>query len=121
MQRRDERARFAANPAETRMDVRCEKCQTEYELDEARLKPSGVTVKCTQCGHMFKIRKRAITNVGAPPASEQRQRPSSSKQPVGDATVVRAPSAAELSALEKDDTTVDRDRNWLIRLDNGEQ
>src|SRR3954470_23122703 len=46
------------------MDVRCEKCQTEYELDEARLKPGGVTVKCTHCGHMFKIRKRAITNVG---------------------------------------------------------
>ena len=40
------------------MDVRCEKCQTEYELDEARLKPGGVTVKCTNCGHMFKIRKR---------------------------------------------------------------
>ena len=35
------------------MDVRCEKCQTEYELDEARLKPSGVTVKCTHCGHLF--------------------------------------------------------------------
>src|ERR1700754_3931698 len=48
------------------MDVRCEKCQTEYELDEARLKPGGVTVKCTNCGHMFKIRKRAITNVGTP-------------------------------------------------------
>ena len=48
------------------MDVRCEKCQTEYELDEARLKPGGVTVKCTNCGHMFKIRKRANTNVGVP-------------------------------------------------------
>src|SRR5688572_8605952 len=46
------------------MDVRCEKCQTEYELDESRLKPGGVTVKCTNCGHMFKIRKRANTNVG---------------------------------------------------------
>ena len=49
------------------MDVRCEKCQTEYELDEARLKPGGVTVKCTNCGHMFKIRKRTITNVGTTP------------------------------------------------------
>jgi predicted Zn finger-like uncharacterized protein len=37
------------------MDVRCEKCLTEYELDEARLKPGGVTVKCTQCGHTFKV------------------------------------------------------------------
>src|SRR6476659_6344787 len=52
------------------MDVRCEKCGTEYELDEARLKPGGVTVKCTNCGHMFKIRKRAPTNVGGTPPPE---------------------------------------------------
>src|SRR5205085_3831465 len=51
------------------MDVRCEKCQTEYELDEARLKPGGVTVKCTNCGHMFKIRKRSNTAAGAPAVS----------------------------------------------------
>src|SRR5215470_6925902 len=65
------------------MDVRCEKCQTEYELDEARLKPGGVTVKCTNCGHMFRIRKRTITNVGTPPAVRDntvtRKRPVSSK------------------------------------------
>jgi predicted Zn finger-like uncharacterized protein len=59
------------------MDVRCEKCQTEYELDESRLKPGGVTVKCTNCGHMFKIRKRTPTNVGLPAVSDQRPRPDS--------------------------------------------
>ena len=66
------------------MDVRCEKCQTEYELDEARLKPGGVTVKCTNCGHMFRIRRRTTTNVGAapPPALEPRQR-TSSPRPIG--------------------------------------
>ena len=66
------------------MDVRCEKCQTEYELDEARLKPGGVTVKCTNCGHMFKIRKRAITNVGlaAPSASsaDRKRAPTSARR-----------------------------------------
>jgi len=41
------------------MDVRCEKCGTEYELDESKLKASGVTVKCTSCGHMFKVRRRS--------------------------------------------------------------
>src|SRR5579864_5876929 len=63
------------------MDVRCEKCQTEYELDESRLKPGGVTVKCTNCGHMFKIRKRTPTNVGLPTV-DARTRPASGKQPV---------------------------------------
>src|SRR3954451_21784106 len=67
------------------MDVRCEKCQTEYELDESRLKPGGVTVKCTNCGHMFKIRKRANTNVGV--ASQ-----ASSATPVVSAVSLEAPT-----------------------------
>ncbi|MBK9072732.1 MAG: zinc-ribbon domain-containing protein [Myxococcales bacterium] len=37
------------------MDVRCDQCQTVYELDDARLKPGGVTVKCTQCLHIFRV------------------------------------------------------------------
>ena len=62
------------------MDVRCEKCQTECELDESRLKPGGVTVKCTNCGHMFKIRKRTPTNVGLPAVSDAaRPRPFTSR------------------------------------------
>src|SRR3989442_945753 len=40
------------------MDVRCENCQTAYEFHEARVKDGGVTVKCTQCGHIFKVRRR---------------------------------------------------------------
>ena len=56
------------------MDVRCEKCGTEYELDEARLKPTGVTVKCTNCGHMFKIRRRPTTNVSTPPVAGTSER-----------------------------------------------
>ena len=124
------------------MDVRCEKCQTEYELDESRLKPGGVTVKCTNCGHMFKIRKRTITNVGTPPIAPgappiprdgneiTRRRANSSKQPLGGGHP-GAPGAMGKSrgdSLFEDDarqladdapTTVDR--QWLIRLENGEQ
>ena len=91
------------------MDVRCEKCQTEYELDEARLKPGGVTVKCTNCGHMFKIRRRPTTNVGTP--AEPRPRTQSQSQ----STKTRADSIAGEAA----DETVDR--QWLIRLENGDQ
>lgn len=92
------------------MDVRCEKCQTEYELDEARLKPGGVTVKCTNCGHMFKIKKGVATAAPPAPAPEPRSRPHTSKQPFG---------------LRDDDQTLATDaapdRQWLIRLENGEQ
>ncbi len=45
------------------MDVRCEKCGTEYELDEAKVTEVGVTVKCTSCGNLFKVRRKA----GSPP------------------------------------------------------
>jgi predicted Zn finger-like uncharacterized protein len=95
------------------MDVRCEKCQTEYELDESRLKPGGVTVKCTNCGHMFKIRKRAPTNVGqatmqdaATPGPRPHRVSSKNDVPENLSDVPSGPNS---------------DRQWLVRLENGEQ
>src|ERR1700760_4687287 len=109
------------------MDVRCEKCQTEYELDESRLKPGGVTVKCTNCGHMFKIRKRTPTNVGLPTVSQpnepvQRTRSSSANE----APTVRAPVPRADSVLGdgtpsamSDQGSGPTERNWLLRLRDG--
>jgi predicted Zn finger-like uncharacterized protein len=37
------------------MDVTCDKCRTEYEFDESLISESGTTVKCTNCGHLFRI------------------------------------------------------------------
>jgi predicted Zn finger-like uncharacterized protein len=42
------------------MDVRCERCKTEYEFDESRITPSGLAVQCTTCGHVFKVKKKAL-------------------------------------------------------------
>lgn len=39
------------------MDVRCSQCGVEYEFDDEKVKPTGVTVKCTSCGHVFKVRR----------------------------------------------------------------
>lgn len=41
------------------MDVRCDKCGTEYEFDDARVGGQGVTVKCTNCGFVFKVHKES--------------------------------------------------------------
>ena len=46
------------------MDVTCEKCQTEYEFDDALVSEIGTSVRCTQCGHRFKVRRP--TGGGAP-------------------------------------------------------
>lgn len=37
------------------MDVVCDHCKTEYEFDDALVSERGTTVKCTNCGHQFKI------------------------------------------------------------------
>jgi predicted Zn finger-like uncharacterized protein len=116
------------------MDVRCEKCQTEYELDEARLKPGGVTVKCTNCGHMFKIRRRTITNVGAPPVTRDtgapRPQPSTARPSPPAIPVAAGPPAMprpdsifddDARQIGPDEAPTAVDRQWLIRLENGEQ
>ena len=41
--------------AHAHMDVTCDRCSTEYEFEEALVSPRGTTVKCTQCGHLFKV------------------------------------------------------------------
>jgi predicted Zn finger-like uncharacterized protein len=37
------------------MDVRCEKCQAEYTLDETLVSPTGTAVRCTNCGFVFRV------------------------------------------------------------------
>ncbi|MFO0547644.1 MAG: zinc-ribbon domain-containing protein [Polyangiaceae bacterium] len=46
------------------MDVTCERCNTEYEFDDALVSEQGTSVRCTQCGHRFKVRRSDA--VGAP-------------------------------------------------------
>lgn len=38
------------------MDVSCPRCATDYEFDDALVSERGTTVKCTNCGHQFKVR-----------------------------------------------------------------
>ncbi len=37
------------------MDVTCPACNTRYEFDAALVSSKGTTVKCTNCGHQFKV------------------------------------------------------------------
>jgi predicted Zn finger-like uncharacterized protein len=37
------------------MDVRCTRCGTEYEFDDALISERGTSVRCTQCGYQFKV------------------------------------------------------------------
>lgn len=37
------------------MEVRCSTCATEYEFDDALVSARGTSVKCTNCGHQFRV------------------------------------------------------------------
>jgi predicted Zn finger-like uncharacterized protein len=39
------------------MDVTCDRCGTDYEFEETLVSTRGTTVKCTSCGHLFKVYK----------------------------------------------------------------
>ena len=40
------------------MDVRCDRCQTEYELEDESVAERGASVQCTTCGHTFVVSRR---------------------------------------------------------------
>jgi predicted Zn finger-like uncharacterized protein len=42
------------------MDVRCERCRAQYVFDDEQVTPSGLTVQCTNCGHVFKVKKKEL-------------------------------------------------------------
>jgi predicted Zn finger-like uncharacterized protein len=45
------------------MDIRCERCATEYEIEEAQIPEAGLTIKCATCSHIFKV----LRGMAAPP------------------------------------------------------
>ena len=75
------------------MDVRCEKCLTEYEFDDAKVTEAGVTVKCTTCGFVFKVKRKLAPTPAAP-----------------------APRSDEFSP---EASAIDRVREWKIRQPHG--
>src|SRR4051794_22844716 len=49
------------------MDVRCDRCQTEYELDDDSVSDAGASVQCTTCGHTFVVGRNGVPiDIGTP-------------------------------------------------------
>src|SRR5688572_22550804 len=48
------------------MDVRCERCQTEYELEDSSVSEAGTQVQCTVCGNTFLVTRPAGAGAADP-------------------------------------------------------
>ncbi|MCS6912389.1 MAG: tetratricopeptide repeat protein [Myxococcales bacterium] len=81
------------------MDVRCDKCDTAYDLKEGQASETGVEIHCQRCGHRFRIRRRpaVVTRemAGLPAVSSQ----------LG----IKTPN-------ENDKDSKLKDRPWYLRL-----
>jgi predicted Zn finger-like uncharacterized protein len=42
------------------MDVRCERCRAQYVFDDEQVTPAGLAVQCTNCGHVFRVKKKEL-------------------------------------------------------------
>lgn len=67
------------------MEVTCDRCGAEYEFEETLISVGGTTVKCTACGHLFKVHRspaeeasEASTPGGDAPAAWTLRRPDAS-------------------------------------------
>ena len=52
------------------MIIQCGRCSRKYKIDDERIKPDGSNVRCSQCGHIFLV-KRAEPAIGHDPLTEE--------------------------------------------------
>jgi predicted Zn finger-like uncharacterized protein len=116
------------------MDVRCERCRAQYVFDDDQVTASGLTVQCTNCGHVFKVKvKELVVTVPVKPGEEDQvpilataaapkpaapPPPPSAVPEAGEPTAAKPPPApaAPPGLLQKPD---DKTKEWRVRQANG--
>src|SRR2546421_11265417 len=51
------------------MDVRCDKCQARYRIDDARVGPQGLAMRCGKCGNTFRANREMAQPAAAAPTA----------------------------------------------------
>jgi predicted Zn finger-like uncharacterized protein len=98
------------------MDVRCERCRAQYVFDDEQVTPSGLTVQCTNCGHVFKVKKKelVVTVPVKPDELEGTPMPATAAAP--------KPAGAGAHAAEPErprEAARETPREWRVRQANG--
>ncbi len=61
------------------MDITCPQCKTEYEFEDDKITVEGITVKCTNCDYIFKLRRKAVVEAEAVPSPQPEAKPPNNK------------------------------------------
>ncbi|HEU4383164.1 MAG TPA: tetratricopeptide repeat protein [Anaeromyxobacteraceae bacterium] len=106
------------------MDVRCERCRAQYVFDDAQVTEAGLTVKCSNCGHLFKVKKKALVVTVPVKPGEAAEPHITAKMSVAGGT--GAPAGAPAPAVTPLPSTTPsgspippEKREWRVRQANG--
>jgi predicted Zn finger-like uncharacterized protein len=91
------------------MEVRCERCRAQYAFADDQVGEHGLTVRCSNCGHLFKVKKKTLT-VTLPVG------PNETGTPVPAADAHRAAAAATRTAPAQ----AEERRDWSLRQPAGQ-
>jgi predicted Zn finger-like uncharacterized protein len=94
------------------MDVRCERCRVQYVFGEDQVGPDGLTVRCSNCGHVFLVKKKALVVTVPVKPSDLRE------APVSTADLDRGNASAGATASGRGDA--ERARPWSLRNHRGD-
>jgi predicted Zn finger-like uncharacterized protein len=86
------------------MKIACERCSAQYDLDENRIPPAGMTMKCPACLHTFVVRRDGIA-VPPPPASPPERPREIELSAVDEEPASQAPTAPGLAIQRVGATT----------------
>ncbi len=76
------------------MEVRCDKCQARYRVDDNRIGPQGLTMRCGKCQNTFRVMRSPSPQAPAA-APEAPASPAPAKAPAAQTTMIfAAPSVA---------------------------
>ncbi len=84
------------------LKVACESCQAPYQVDERRVPPSGLKMRCPKCGHSFLVTAPAAGGAsGVAPAPPAPQVPPAPRAPAEQAQVAAPPRPASVASVPR--------------------
>jgi len=94
------------------MDVRCERCRAQYVFEDAQITEAGLTVQCSNCGHLFKVKKKALVVTVPVKPGEAGDAPAYTPSPSPAPNAAASPGAPLPGASSEK-------KEWRVRQANG--